>query len=161
MKYLTILLLCLSLSHSFACDFTTPTINLDKAKKSVEFESVSRSILTLVTKEFCSHCQCCLSQPRKTTSKTPFLRFKTQVKGMPKVLSQYIVSSISASWWNWKKSLSQTTGRICAKMMVTIIYCRKPRQQWHCWNEIRPNVDSGAGRGIPCTNKQSKIKNIY
>ena len=51
MKYLTILLLCLSLSHSFACDFTAPTINLDKAKKSVEFESVSRSILTLVTKE--------------------------------------------------------------------------------------------------------------
>ncbi len=51
MKYLTVLLLNLSLSHSFACDFTAPTINLDKAKKSVELESVSRSILTLVTKE--------------------------------------------------------------------------------------------------------------
>ena len=45
------LLLSFSLSHSFACDITTPRINLDIAKKSIELESVSKSIPTLATKE--------------------------------------------------------------------------------------------------------------
>ena len=112
----------------------------------------------------CSHCQCCLSQPRKTTSKTPFLRFKTQVKGMPTVLSQYhcvieitlkivlkIIKSSEPERNQYSKKLGRSMPRLLSQYLIVKILVS---------NDIvvRPNVDSRVGRGIPCTDKQSKIK---
>ena len=86
------------------------------------------------TKEFFSHCQCCLSQPRKTTSKTPFLRFKTQVKGMPTVLSQYhcvieitlkivlkIIKSSEPERNHYSKKLGRSMPRLLSQSLIVTI----------------------------------------
>ena len=90
--------------------------------------------ISCLTKEFFSHCQCCLSQPRKTTSKTPFLRFKTQVKGMPTVLSQYhcvieitlkivlkIIKSSEPERNHYSKKLGRSMPRLLSQSLIVTI----------------------------------------